>query len=234
LIELSLFRLRSFAAGMPMVAIGQVSNAGMYFVLTLYLQEGRGLSPGMAGLLFAPNGLAYMCLAPLSPRIARRYGRPTMVLGYLVMATAITSIVVLLHFYGAHGSPFLIMPSIGLIGAGQSLVNSPLYGTVLFDTPAGHEGSASGILATTQQSGSAIGVATEGLLFFTALGASATLTGHIPAAAAAAAYGRTLFFNVGLMLLMALLVLRLPRVFKPKVAADPGPVTAEALGATAG
>jgi MFS family permease len=199
----------------------------MYFLLTLYLQDGRGLSPGTAGLVFAPNALAYMCLAPQSPRIARRFGRRTMVAGYLIMAGAIASVVVILHFYGVDGSAYLLMPSNAAIGAGQSMVNAPLYGTVLYETPPGHEGSASGILATTQQSGSAFGVALQGLIFFTSLGAAATLTGRIPAGAAAAAYSRALFVNISLMLLMALAVLRLPRLHVRAVTA-PSAATVDA------
>jgi EmrB/QacA subfamily drug resistance transporter len=210
LLELSLFKVRSFSAGIPLVATNNFSNAGMYLILTLYLQSGRGLSPGYAGLVFSPNAIAYMVLAPLSPRVARRFGRRTITGGYVCMASAAIVAALVLHFAGVTGSPYLLMVPMGLLGAGQSFINAPLFTAVLSGTPRGHEGSASGFLTMTQQTGNALGAAIAGLIFFSALGSHAASTSRIPPAAASAAYGRVLELNIVLLVTMLVMVRRLP------------------------
>jgi len=97
-----------------------------------------------------------------------------------------------------------------LIGVGQSFVNAPLFSTVLAETPRGQEGAASGILTTMQQSGAAFGVAILGLIFFTALGPNANVTGRLPAVAATSAFERSLLANLGVCLLMLAMVRLLP------------------------
>ena len=133
-----------------------------------------------------------------------------MAVGYVIIALAYVMAILVLHFEGASGSPYDLMPAVGLIGVGQSFVNAPLFSTVLAETPRGQEGSASGILTTMQQSGSALGVATLGLIFFTALGPNANVTGRIPAVAATSAFERVFFANLGLTLLMLSMVRLLP------------------------
>jgi MFS family permease len=151
-----------------------------------------------------------MCLAHLSPRVTRRFGKKAMAAGYITIALAFVMAILVLHFAGAGGSPYDLMPAVGLIGVGQSFVNAPLFSTVLAETPRGQEGSASGILTTMQQSGSALGVATLGLIFFSALGPNANITGKIPAIAATSAFERTFFANLGLTLVMLCMVRLLP------------------------
>jgi MFS family permease len=151
-----------------------------------------------------------MCLAHLSPRVVRRWGRRTIAFGFSVIAAGFVCAILVLHVIGPRGSPFDLMPAMGLIGAGQSFVNAPLFSTVLSETPRGHEGSASGIMTTMSQSGSAIGVAFLGLVFFTALGGDAGLTGRIPAASATTAFATSLTVILAINLVSVALVRRLP------------------------
>jgi hypothetical protein len=84
-----------------------------------------------------------------------------------------------------------------VIGAGYGVVFPGLNGVVLSETPAAHAGSASGLLATFQQIGAALGVAIVGTLFFSVLGAGTgaasygdalgASTGYVAAALAAVA-----------------------------------------------
>lgn len=209
LVELSLFRERAFSVGVPLVMLAQISNGGLFFVLALYLQAGRGLSPGMAGLAFAPLSAGYLSVALLSPQAVRRFGRRVISAGFVIVGAGVGSAIVVLHVVGPLGSPFDLVPSVVVAGMGQGLINSPLFATVLSRVRAGQEGSASGVMTTMQQTGAALGVAVEGLVFFSALGA-AGLVGAIGSVPASAALERALWLNLSIDMVATVLVRWLP------------------------
>ncbi|HVX21529.1 MAG TPA: MFS transporter [Acidimicrobiales bacterium] len=209
LVDLALFKVRSFSAGVTLAGFGQMSNAGLFFVLAVYLQSGRGLSPGAAGLAFAPLGVGYMCVALFSPRLSGRFGRAVITTGYVVVGVALGSMVVVLHL-AAGGSPYWLVPSVALVGAGQGLVNSPLFATVLSRVRHGHEGAASGVMTTAQQTGSAVGVALEGLVFYSALGVAGAVGSRVAPAVASDAFAGALWLNLAFVLVAVVLVRLLP------------------------
>jgi hypothetical protein len=61
--------------------------------------------------------------------------------------------------------PLILSPGMVVAGFGQGLVMSPIFGVVLAGVPADRAGVGSGILATTQQTSLALGVALLGSLF---------------------------------------------------------------------
>lgn len=221
LVDLSLFRERAFSVGVPLVTLAQVSNGGLFFVLAIYLQAGRGLSPGMAGLVFAPLSAGYLSVALASPPLARRFGRRVIAAGYLVIAAGVGSALAVLHLVGPGASPFDLVPSLVVAGMGQGLVNPPLFATVLSRVRAGQEGSASGVMTTMQQTGAALGVALEGLVFFSALGVAAGAA-RIGSAPASSALGRALWLNLAVDLVATGMVRWLPGP-QPAAAAAPPP-----------
>jgi EmrB/QacA subfamily drug resistance transporter len=222
LFDLSLFRARTYAVGAALAALNQITNAGLFFILAVYLQTGRGLSPAMAGLAFAPLGVGYTMVAPFASRLYHRYGRAIIATGYLAVAVAIASAIVVLSVAGPSGPAFDIVPSIFAIGAGQAFVNSPLYATALSSVPQGQEGAAAGVISTFQQTGASIGVAVEGLVFFSTLGAAAGAV-HVGAALGGAALRNALWLNVVVDLVGVAVVVRFLPSWRPThaVADDP-------------
>jgi EmrB/QacA subfamily drug resistance transporter len=72
LVDLGLFRNRSYVI---VTLAGWVSNSGFVIALfssTLYLQQVRGLSPVEAGVVFLAPSVATACAGPLSGRLAER------------------------------------------------------------------------------------------------------------------------------------------------------------------
>lgn len=80
-----------------------------------------------------------------------------------------------------------------------------MMSVVLAGLPAQHAGVASGVLATVQQVGNALGVALIGILFHGRLGNAAD------ALAYASAFGISLIYLLALALLVAMLFQRLPK-----------------------
>ncbi len=166
LVRLALLRDRTFAVGtLSGLAFGGVP-AAFFFVLALYLQEGRGLSPLMSGLVFGAAGAGYFAAMLTAERIAARLGRQILAAGAGMMAAAC-----LLLALTAHASTALmLLPGLAIAGFGIGMVLVPLTATALANMAAKHAGAASGVLATGMQVGGALMIAVIGVVFFGALG----------------------------------------------------------------
>src|SRR5260370_16501400 len=110
-------------------------------------------------------------LASLStPRLLSGFGPRVLVAGAALQAAGL----LILGGRGVTAWPGLsivaLAPGLAVAGAGQGLVMSPLMGVVLSDVPPSAAGVGGGVLATTQQTALALGVATLGSLFLALAG----------------------------------------------------------------
>ena len=204
LVDPALFRRPPASASgcWPLLALfGGVASS--FFVLALYLQQGRGLAPLPSGLVFTTMAVAFSATSLAAGRIGRRLGRPPLVIGALVMAVGLGALRLIGRLgIGVRGRP-RCWPPLLLDGAGMGLVMAPLAATVLAGLPAQHAGAAAGVLVTAQQLANALGVALIGLVFFGALG-------HAPGRAAyGIAFTASLYCLVALALVLAVLVRRM-------------------------
>jgi MFS family permease len=169
LLELGLFRERSFSAGLLTQLAFWSGMASFFVVLALYLQEGRGLNALQAGLVFTILAGAYLATSLRAPRLTLRYGRRLILVGALVQAAGYT--LLLAGAVVASDTTWVVelAPGLLLTGAGMGLCITPLVATVLSNVPAQYAGAASGTLSTVQQVGNALGVAITGMLFFGSL-----------------------------------------------------------------
>jgi len=169
LLDMSLFRERSFSAGL-LVQLGFWSGQASFFVvLALYLQQGRGLHPLQAGLVFTILAAAYVIASMVASRLALRHDHRVICAGALVLACGHGLLFVAVARIGVAGSVAALVPGLVLVGAGMGLVLAPLATTILETVDPDRAGAASGMLTTVQNVGNAIGVAGTGVLFFGAL-----------------------------------------------------------------
>jgi EmrB/QacA subfamily drug resistance transporter len=87
LIDLRLFKVRSFTASASLMFLGGLSIFGAMLLLPLYYQQARGGTALDAGLLLAPQGLGMMIALPIVGRLTDRIGPRPIVLVGLVLAT---------------------------------------------------------------------------------------------------------------------------------------------------
>jgi len=202
LVDLILFRSRSFSAGsLAALAFGLVP-ASFFFVLALFLQDGLGLSPLLSGEVFAAVGAGYFAAMMLATGLARRLGRQVLALGAAVVAAG--ALLLAAADGGASWTSLSwmpLLPGLAVTGFGIGLVLVPLSATVLAGVDPQHAGAAAVVLATAQQVGGAVGVALVGVVFYRSLGAGAF--GHAMTVA--------LILLAGLTVVTAALVQLLPR-----------------------
>ena len=205
LVRMGLFACKSFAVGVPIAALFMAAYIGYLFTLALYLQVGLKFSALQSGLTYTPTAVGFFITSLAAPRLIPLLGRQVLTVGYIVGAFGLLATATTVYSAGAHLHGFELAPSLFLTGLGNGLGLSPLVGTVIAGLAPEEAGVGAGVVTTTLQVGSALGVALIGLLFFLILG------GGEPGAAYADSFAATLPACAALLLLAAVLVRRLPR-----------------------
>src|SRR4051794_3140631 len=169
LLDTSLFSARTFSAGLLTQFAFWGGQASFFLVLALYLQAGRGLSAMTAGLVFTILAASYLAASMVSESLLARFGPRVLAAGALTLATGHALLLAAVAEVGVGGSIAPLVPGLLVIGAGMGLVIAPLTTTILSGVDPQRAGAASGMLATTQNVGNALGVAVTGVIFFGAL-----------------------------------------------------------------
>ncbi|MFJ3642541.1 MFS transporter [Streptomyces sp. NPDC090108] len=209
LIELSLFRVKSFAAGIAVQTVFGVALGIFFLVWTLYMQIGLGWRPLRAGLTGVPFSLAVSTAAGLSvQKLVPRFGRKVLQAGALVMGAGVLVYIGEAHRYGLAISSWQMMLPLAVMGAGMGLIVAPLTDAVLSEVPREHAGSASGLINTVQQMGNALGLGLVSVVFFGVIDDRLTRTQVGPAFAHA--FQHALWWVAGIMGVIFLLMFALP------------------------
>jgi EmrB/QacA subfamily drug resistance transporter len=192
LAELRLFDARGFRVGV-LSAVVLYGVIAFFLLLSIYLQEGLGLSAIDSGLAFTPLAVAFVAGSLGGPRVPDGLRDHLPQVGATIAALGLFA--TMLAVEASHGSfsPLLILAIIPF-GGGLGLAVPTLINLVLKTVPADDAGAASGMLVTAQQIGNALGVAIVGTIFFAELGSR---SGGL-------AYGDAFAVAVGIQAILAL------------------------------
>ncbi|MCX5037248.1 MFS transporter [Streptomyces coelicoflavus] len=183
LVELSLFKVKSFAAGIAVQTVFGVGLGVFFLVWTLYMQVGLGWTPLRAGLTGVPFSIAVSTAAGISvQKLVPRFGRKVLQAGALVMAAGVLLYVWEAGRYGLAITSWQMALPLAVMGLGMGLIVAPLTDAVLSQVPREHAGSASGLINTVQQMGNALGLGLVSVVFF------GTMSDHLNPARIGPAY----------------------------------------------
>ena len=157
LVPFAIFRRRNVTGANLVYLVLTAVNGPILFLLTLYLQGPLGYRPLEAGLAFLPASLVLAAAAPLGAWLTGRVGyRLTMAAGTFALGMAS-----LLFTRVSVGGSYLtdLLPGLLLLGVGLSVasVAATVAGTSRLSV--GEQGLASGLLNTSAQVGTALGLA---------------------------------------------------------------------------
>ncbi|GAA0848676.1 MFS transporter [Streptosporangium amethystogenes subsp. fukuiense] len=171
-VDLSLFRRRSYALGVLLGTLYFAGFTAIFFVLTLYLQNGLSYSALEAGLATTPFAGGSAVTAALGGRVVTRLGRSLVVSGLLVVAASLgVTVLAVLLVPGEHVGWAIALPLV-FAGLGSGLVISPNQTLTLSEVPVPVAGAAGGVLQTGQRIGAAMGIAAIGAVFFSEVASS--------------------------------------------------------------
>jgi EmrB/QacA subfamily drug resistance transporter len=160
LLDLSLFRIRTFRASVSGSFFTRLGIGGVPFLLPLLYQVGLGFTPIQSGLLIMPQAIAAMSMKLIMPRLLSLIGYR----GVLVSNTVVLGILLLLFAtIGLHTPVWLIVLQAFIYGAFTSLQYSSMNTLVYADVSEEQTSAASSIASTMQQMSISFGVASAGL-----------------------------------------------------------------------
>jgi EmrB/QacA subfamily drug resistance transporter len=201
LLRTELFKIPAFAAGLGIQLVFFGAMQGFFLAFALWLQAGEHFSPLKAGLTAVAFSVGSFIGAPAAVPLAQRHGRRILAGGALLMVAGIAGVALAAPHVGVNGSPWPVVPGLVVAGAGLALLVIPLVNVVLAAVPVEVAGGASGLFATAQQLGGALGVALFGTVFF----------GYLTSHSFEAALVHTAPYAMGAFALCGVLTLLLPR-----------------------
>ncbi|MEJ2887109.1 MFS transporter [Actinomycetospora aeridis] len=165
-------RSSGYVLGSALGTLYMAGSTAIFFVLTIYLQQGLGYSALLAGLATMPYAVGSAVAAAWGGRIVGRVGRPLVVAGTVVMAAGITATLLVVRFRTDPSTGLLTALPLLVAGIGSGLVITPNQALTLQCVPTDQGGTAAGMQQTAQRLGSSVGIALVASVFFAVLAAS--------------------------------------------------------------
>ncbi len=168
IVKIELFRNRNFTVASIIAMVVSFGMLGIFFPMTLFLQEVLGFSPIKAGLAMTPMSLMILVGAPISGRLSDRIGaRWLLFAGTALMAVGILFII---RQTSTSTTVLSLAPALVVTGIGMGMTFSPMTAAAMRDVPPRVAGSASGVLNTTRNIGQVLGIAILGSVLQTRMG----------------------------------------------------------------
>jgi EmrB/QacA subfamily drug resistance transporter len=220
LFPFAIFRIRGLAAADATQLIAFAGFLSVFYFLTLYMQNVLGYTPIESGSAYLPVTAGIILAAGLSSRLIPRIGtRPIIVAGALVAAAGMYY----LSGIPVHGSYVGdLLPGLAVMSIGLGAVFVAVTTAANAGVPADQAGLAAGLLNTSLQLGSALGLAV-----FSAIATARTdylLADHAaPAEALTAGFGRAVLAGSVALLAATVIALRATDTRGHTPPADPEP-----------
>jgi MFS family permease len=163
MLDLRLFKLRSFIAGNVASLLGAVGRGGLQFMLVIWLQgiwlplHGYNFAdtPLWAGVAMLPLIAGFLAAGPISGVLSDRYGpRPFAVSGPILAALSLALLSTLPVDFSYLGFGLLLF----LFGVGNGLFAAPNRAAIMNSLPPWRRGIGSGVAATFQNSGQVLSI----------------------------------------------------------------------------
>jgi EmrB/QacA subfamily drug resistance transporter len=161
MLDLSLFRQRTFGGANGAMLFVGVAMFGTFFYVSLYMQNVLGYSPVEAGASFLPLTLLVSALAPRTGALADRFGSRWLVGGGM---TLLAGMLFYFAFLGAHESFWKLLPGLLLGGTGMAMTMTPVTAAAMSAVAVDKAGVGSAVLNSARQVGGSLGIAVMGAI----------------------------------------------------------------------
>jgi EmrB/QacA subfamily drug resistance transporter len=167
LIDLKLFKNRTFSVAMVTISLFFVAFLGAMLLLPTYFLLVRGETALHAGLLLAPQGIGAMLTMPLAGKLSDKIGARQIVLPGLV---AIVVGIIPLTQVTATTPYWLLLTSLFVVGLGMGATMMPITSAALQTLTVKDVSKASTAMNIVQQTSGAIGAAVMSIILAGLLG----------------------------------------------------------------
>lgn len=171
-LDLKLFRIKSFGAGNAVAVIVSLGEFGLLFAIPLFLQATRGYDALQTGVILLALALGSFVASGAGASLSQRFG-PVRVL-QLGMVLEVIGILGLGIMLSTSITGWQMAPWLFIYGMGVGFATAQLTGVILSEVPVAESGSASAVQSTSRQVGAAIGTAIIGTTLIIGLGTTTT------------------------------------------------------------
>jgi EmrB/QacA subfamily drug resistance transporter len=161
MLDLSLFRNRTYVGANLVVLLVALAMFGVFFFVSLYMQNVLGYSAVQAGAAFLPMTLLIIFVAPIAGKASDRIGsRGLMTVGMVLLSAQ------LLYFsrLGETATFWTLLPGLVLGGIGMSMTMTPSTAAATRAVPVAKAGVGAAVLNAMRQVGGSLGIALMGAI----------------------------------------------------------------------
>jgi EmrB/QacA subfamily drug resistance transporter len=161
MLDLGLFRNRTFAGANTVMLLVALAMFGVFFYMSLYMQQVLRYSPIQAGASFLPMTVLIILIAPLAGRFSDRFGSRVFAgSGMLLLALALF----IFSRQGIHSDFWNLLPAMLAGGIGMALTMTPTTAAAMSAVRADKAGVGSAVLNSMRQVGGSLGIAVMGAI----------------------------------------------------------------------
>jgi predicted MFS family arabinose efflux permease len=173
LVSISLFKNRTSNLGLLTQNVQWLVLQGIFFVISVFLQQERGFSAIETGLMLLPATIGILLSSGLAQRMASRHPQRRLIrAGFSV---TLVGIALLLLLARADSAVWTFWPGLFLMGFGVGVMLTASVNVVQSAWPEPVQGDISGVSRSVSNLGSSLGVAVAGSVLV-----SATANGNAP------------------------------------------------------
>ncbi len=164
MLELSLFKIGNFTGSVVVALMVSLAMFGVFFFMSLYIQNILGYSPTRAGASFLPMTVLVILIAPFAGRFSDRIGSRWLVTAGMTLA----AIGLFLFSRVDAGTTYpALLPAMIVTGLGMPMAMAPTTAAAMATVPVDKAGVGSAILNSFRQVGGALGIALLGAIMAT-------------------------------------------------------------------
>ena len=161
MLDLKLFRNPTFSGANVSMLLVALAMFGVFFYVSLYVQQILGFSPVEAGASFLPATILIAALAPQVGRLVDRIGSRWLTGGGM---TLLALSLLVFSRLGTGSSYWDILPGLVLMGFGMALTMTPTTAAAMSSVPRDQAGVGSAVLNSMRQVGGSLGIAITGAI----------------------------------------------------------------------
>ena len=161
MLDLRLFAKRTFAGANIAALLVSLAMFGIFFFVSIYMQNILGYTPVHTGVIFLPMTVLVVVSAPLAGKATDLIGpRWPITVGMLLLTASLISFSRL----GVHATFSDLLPGMMIGGVGIGVAMGPMTTAALSTASVGEAGVVAGVITTSRQVGGALGVALMGAI----------------------------------------------------------------------
>ena len=161
MLDLSLFRNPTFAGANLVMLLVALAMFGVFFFVSLYMQNVLGYSPTQAGAAFLPMTILIVLIAPIAGKLSDRVGsRWLMGTGMILVSASL----LIFSRLGLDSSFWNIFPGLIVGGLGMALTMTPTTAAAMGSVAVDKAGVGSAVLNSMRQVGGSLGIALMGAI----------------------------------------------------------------------